>query len=52
MTSSDSIILTIFTPSFNRADLLPRLFDSIQQQVGAGDPVEWHRRYSGNYRAL
>ena len=41
MTSSDSIILTIFTPSFNRADLLPRLFDSIQQQVGAGDPVEW-----------
>jgi glycosyltransferase involved in cell wall biosynthesis len=41
MTSLKRTKLTIFTPSFNRAHLLPRLFDSIRQQVNAGDPVEW-----------
>ena len=34
-------ILTIFTPAFNRAELLPRLFESIQSQVPEGAPVEW-----------
>jgi len=33
--------LTIFTPTYNRADLLPRLFRSIQQQARPGDHVEW-----------
>ena len=39
--SSENLTLTIFTPTFNRADLLPRLFDSIKSQVDQGDPVEW-----------
>ena len=34
-------VLTIFTPTYNRAELLPRLFQSIRQQVLPGDPVEW-----------
>ena len=33
--------LTIFTPTYNRADLLPRLFQSIKQQVTPGDRLEW-----------
>lgn len=37
----EHIVLTIFTPAYNRASLLPRLFDSIASQVAAGDPVEW-----------
>ena len=36
-----NITLTIFTPAFNRAHLLPRLFESIKSQVRPGDPVEW-----------
>lgn len=35
------VTLTIFTPAYNRARLLPRLFESIQAQVGIDDPVEW-----------
>lgn len=35
------VVLTIFTPAYNRADLLPRLFESIASQVQPGDPVEW-----------
>jgi glycosyltransferase involved in cell wall biosynthesis len=34
-------VLTIFTPAYNRAHLLPRLFDSIAGQVPVGSPVEW-----------
>jgi glycosyltransferase involved in cell wall biosynthesis len=42
MTSrQEDIVLTIFTPAFNRAHLLPRLFDSIASQVSPGDLVEW-----------
>ena len=37
----EKITLTVFTPAYNRADLLPRLFDSIKSQVHAGNPVEW-----------
>jgi glycosyltransferase involved in cell wall biosynthesis len=33
--------LTIFTPTYNRADLLPRLFDSIRRQVTPGEWLEW-----------
>ncbi len=33
--------LTIFTPTFNRAELLPRLFQSIKQQLMPGEPLEW-----------
>ena len=33
--------LTIFTPTYNRANLLPRLFESIKAQVRQDDPVEW-----------
>lgn len=33
--------LTIFTPTWNRADLLPRLFQSIRSQVDADGIVEW-----------
>jgi glycosyltransferase involved in cell wall biosynthesis len=33
--------LTIFTPAYNRAHLLPRLFDSIAGQVPVGSAVEW-----------
>ena len=36
-----SLLLTIFTPTYNRAHLLPRLFDSIAGQVPVGSPVEW-----------
>lgn len=35
------IALTIFTPTYNRAALLPRLFRSIAQQAHPGTPVEW-----------
>lgn len=35
------VVLTIFTPAYNRADLLPRLFESVANQVEPGDPVEW-----------
>lgn len=35
------ITLTVFTPAYNRAELLPRLFESIKSQVHPGDPVEW-----------
>lgn len=35
------IPLTIFTPTYNRARLLPRLFESISAQAAVGDPVEW-----------
>lgn len=38
---SENLTLTIFTPTFNRAHLLPRLFESIKSQVHQGDPVEW-----------
>lgn len=34
-------VLTIFTPAYNRGDLLVRLFDSIQSQVSAVSLVEW-----------
>lgn len=37
----ESLTLTIFTPTYNRAHLLPRLFESIKSQVHQGDPVEW-----------
>lgn len=37
----ENLMLTIFTPAYNRAHLLPRLFDSIKSQVDSGDPVEW-----------
>lgn len=40
-TAPDEIVLTIFTPAYNRASLLPRLFDSVAGQVQAGDAVEW-----------
>lgn len=33
--------ITIFTPTYNRAKLLPRLFRSIERQVMPGDRVEW-----------
>ena len=36
-----NVTLTIFTPAFNRAHLLPRLFESIKSQVRPSDPVEW-----------
>lgn len=39
--SAGKPILTVFTPAYNRADLLPRLFDSIQTQAPQGSPVEW-----------
>jgi glycosyltransferase involved in cell wall biosynthesis len=35
------VILTIFTSTYNRAHLLPRLFESVAAQVEPGDPVEW-----------
>lgn len=35
------ILLTIFTPAYNRSSLLPRLFESICLQVGPDVPVEW-----------
>lgn len=35
------ILLTIFTPAYNRSSLLPRLFESICSQVGPDVPVEW-----------
>ena len=35
------IALTIFTPTYNRAALLSRLFRSIAQQTHPGAPVEW-----------
>lgn len=35
------IALTIFTPTYNRAALLTRLFRSIAQQAHPGTPVEW-----------
>lgn len=34
-------LLTIFTPSYNRAGFLPRLFESINRAVPMGAPVEW-----------
>lgn len=33
--------LTIFTPTWNRADLLPRLFGSISDQAPVDGSVEW-----------
>lgn len=33
--------LTIFTPAWNRADLLPRLFRSVADQAPADGSVEW-----------
>jgi glycosyltransferase involved in cell wall biosynthesis len=39
--SANGIALTIFTPTHNRAALLPRLFRSIAQQVLPGTAVEW-----------
>lgn len=41
MTNTPNPKLTIFTPSWNRADLLPRLFRSIADQVPANGGVEW-----------
>lgn len=41
MTESTRITLTIFTPAYNRATLLPRLFDSISTQVPPGSEIEW-----------
>lgn len=38
---ADDPTLTIFTPAYNRAGLLPRLFASIKAQVAPGDPMEW-----------
>ncbi|WP_442496919.1 glycosyltransferase family 2 protein [Methylobacter sp. sgz302048] len=35
------VLLTIFTPAYNRANLLPRVFDSICSQVHPDDPIEW-----------
>lgn len=35
------ILLTIFTPAYNRSSLLSRLFESIRSQVGPDAPVEW-----------
>lgn len=40
-TGFNRVILTIFTPTYNRADLLPCLYKSIVQQVGLKDSVEW-----------
>lgn len=40
-TQVQKVQLTIFTPAYNRADLLPRLFESISSQVHPDDPVEW-----------
>ena len=37
----ENLTLTIFTPTYNRAHLLPRLFESIKSQVRQGDPVDW-----------
>lgn len=36
-----NVVLTIFTPTYNRAHLLPRLFESIASQAKPGDSVEW-----------
>ncbi len=41
MTNTVNPKLTIFTPTWNRADLLPRLFRSIADQVPADGSVEW-----------
>lgn len=35
------LILTIFTPTYNRGDLLPRLFESIESQINQYHAVEW-----------
>lgn len=40
-TAANRVVLTLFTPAYNRVQLLPRLFDSIKTQVAPGDPVEW-----------
>lgn len=41
MTNTPNPKLTIFTPSWNRADLLPRLFRSIAHQAPVDGSVEW-----------
>lgn len=41
MKNKRKIKLTVFTPTYNRAGLLPRLFDSIAQQVESRNLVEW-----------
>jgi glycosyltransferase involved in cell wall biosynthesis len=41
MSEPKSLTLTVFTPAFNRAALLPRLFDSIAAQSPHGSSVEW-----------
>lgn len=40
MTRMD-VTLTVFTPAYNRAKLLPRLFESIRKQIRAGHRIEW-----------
>lgn len=41
MIQAKEMILTIFTPTFNRASLLPQLFESIASQIQLDTPVEW-----------
>lgn len=41
MPQPSSLVLTIFTPAYNRAALLPRLFESISHQAPPGSSVEW-----------
>jgi len=36
-----AVCLTIFTPAYNRADFLPKLFSSIHSQLQPNDKVEW-----------
>lgn len=40
-TEFEKVTLTIFTPTYNRAHLLPRLFESIRSQVSPEGLVEW-----------
>lgn len=41
MSRLNIISLTVFTPAYNRAALLPRLFESISKQAPPGSAVEW-----------
>lgn len=40
-TDTEKVTLTIFTPTYNRAHLLPRLYESIKSQVRPDELMEW-----------